>query len=421
MLGEASGFRGVNSMDIPCSGAGVCICRWPMAFYRFGNLPLPMSLPPSHPPVARYLMIGGFLGAGKTTAVGAIAQYLSRKGLRVGLITNDQGSGLVDTALLRSRGFATQEIAGGCFCCRFNSLVEAADRLRMENRPEVIIAEPVGSCTDLRATVTYPLRRMYGTRFHLAPMSVLMDPVRAEQFYGLTPGGKFSEKVLYIWQKQVEEADLLVITKTDLLEPERLMRLQDRLRDEYPRKEIFAVSVRNGVGIEAWFERVLAGEISAQSLMTVDYDLYAEGEALLGWLNATVQVIGHEFDANVLLRSFMHGLQRRLGNVEVAHLKMTFAPDHGSGEIAAINLVRSDYIPELSRTLHGPVSSGQVTVNLRAEANPALLRLALEATVAALSNDSSELIIRLDHVEQFRPARPVPVHRETSLAEIQFR
>ena len=67
---------------------------------------------------ARYIMIGGFLGAGKTTAVARLAEILTRQGLRVGLITNDQGGGLVDTAMLRSRGFETEEIAGGCFCCR---------------------------------------------------------------------------------------------------------------------------------------------------------------------------------------------------------------------------------------------------------------------------------------------------------------
>jgi hypothetical protein len=78
------------------------------------------------PQAARYFMIGGFLGAGKTTAVAALAQRLAQDGRRVGLITNDQGSGLVDTAMLRARGFATEEIPGGCFCCRFNSLVAAA-------------------------------------------------------------------------------------------------------------------------------------------------------------------------------------------------------------------------------------------------------------------------------------------------------
>src|SRR5438034_11244562 len=111
---------------------------------------------------ARYIMIGGFLGAGKTTAVAQLAQRLSQQGQQVGLITHDQGSELVDTAMLRSRGFATEEIPGGCFCCRFNSLVDAANNLTEATRPDVCIAEAVGSCTDLVGTVPAPLRRTLG-------------------------------------------------------------------------------------------------------------------------------------------------------------------------------------------------------------------------------------------------------------------
>ena len=150
--------------------------------------------PPTPPgPTARYIMIGGFLGAGKTTAVGRLARRLADAGRRVGLITNDQGRHLVDTAMLRSQGFATEEIPGGCFCCRFNSLVEAATRLTARSRPEVFIAEPVGSCTDLVATVTYPLRRLYGDAFTVAPVSVLVDPMRALRVLGVEPGPSFSD------------------------------------------------------------------------------------------------------------------------------------------------------------------------------------------------------------------------------------
>ena len=195
---------------------------------------------------ARYIMIGGFLGAGKTTAVGKLAARLTGQGLRVGLITNDQGRNLVDTAMLRCQGFATEEIPGGCFCCRFDSLVEAAHRLAEQSRPEVFIAEPVGSCTDLVATVTYPLRRLYGEDFTVAPVSVLVDPVRALRVFGVEQGGSFSEKVLYIYNKQLEEADLVVISKCDLLDGARLESLQAAIATRFPRKEILAVSARQG-------------------------------------------------------------------------------------------------------------------------------------------------------------------------------
>ena len=118
---------------------------------------------------ARYIMIGGFLGAGKTTAVGKLAARLTKQGLRVGLITNDQGRNLVDTAMLRSQGFATEEIPGGCFCCRFNSLVEAAHRLTEQSRPQVFIAEPVGSCRRYRAMNPVAPGDVVGGRDH-APL-----------------------------------------------------------------------------------------------------------------------------------------------------------------------------------------------------------------------------------------------------------
>ena len=51
---------------------------------------------------ARYILIGGFLGAGKTTAILKLAEHLKAQHQRVGLITNDQAGGLVDTARARA-------------------------------------------------------------------------------------------------------------------------------------------------------------------------------------------------------------------------------------------------------------------------------------------------------------------------------
>ena len=183
----------------------------------------------------RYIMIGGFLGAGKTTAVARLAQYLTDKGQRVGLICNDQSSGLVDTTFLRSKGFPVEEITGGCFCCRFGSLLDAANNLSRASSPDLFLAEPVGSCTDLVATVSYPLRRIYGDRFTVAPLSVLIDPLRAARILGLAEGRGFSDKVIYVYQKQLQEADLIVVNKCDAHPPEFLDRLVSKIeRDISP-------------------------------------------------------------------------------------------------------------------------------------------------------------------------------------------
>jgi len=360
-------------------------------------------------------MIGGFLGAGKTTAVSRLAKHLADEGLRVGLITNDQGRNLVDTAMLRSQGFATEEIPGGCFCCRFNSLVDASQRLTTTTRPEMFIAEPVGSCTDLVATVTYPLRRLYGDNFTVAPVSVLVDPIRALRVFGLEKGGNFSEKVLYIYLKQIEEADLVVISKRDVLDEARLESLRQAIEAKFPGKEILAVSARDGTNLDGWFARITSAEQVARTAMEVDYQVYADGEALLGWLNCTVQVAARQaFDADLFLKELAGAIRKRLKSVkaEVAHLKMTLSPNASlTGEIAAVNLVRNDFVPELSFHLEEPVTSGQLIINLRAEAAPDVLGAVVREGLAAAPKKFPTLRATLDHLEHFRPGKPTPTHR----------
>lgn len=365
---------------------------------------------------ARYIMIGGFLGAGKTTSVAQLANWLSQRGSRVGLITNDQGSRLVDTQLLGSRRFPVEEIAGGCFCCRFNSLVEAAKRLTVQSTPDVFVAEPVGSCTDLVATVTYPLRKLYGSNFLISPLSVLVDPIRAMRVLGLDQSQSFSEKVLYIYRKQLEEADVLVINKCDLLNPANLAALRNKLETEFPKARIFEVSARNGTGTEPWFEHITSREQVARAIVEVDYQTYAEGEAELGWLNCTIQLkSGNAFDANHFLSNLASDMQLRLNQVgaEIAHLKMTLDSNNDLGDLAVINLVRNDFVPELSQQLKDKFKSGELTINMRAEAAPETLRDIVTAAMERCASAYPTLSWQVQHIEFFRPGKPTPTHRVT--------
>ena len=360
-------------------------------------------------------MIGGFLGAGKTTAVAKLARRLSDQGLRVGLITNDQGRNLVDTAMLRANGFATEEIPGGCFCCRFNSLVEASKNLAEKICPDVFIAEPVGSCTDLVATVTYPLRRLYGKDFRIAPLSVLVDPVRARRIFRLDKGGKFSEKVLYIYHKQLEEADIIVVSKSDLLDKAQLEELCSAIAAKYPDAEVIMASSRTGTNLDQWLNRIISAEQRARPTMEVDYDIYADGEALLGWLNCTVRLEAkREFDAEKFLKKLAAIIQKRLKTkkAEIAHLKMTLTQASGPKRIAVANLVRNDFVPEVSLKFDAPIRDGQLIINLRAEAPPDVLGQTVRDGLAAAAKSFSTLKATLDHLEHFRPGRPTPTHRD---------
>jgi G3E family GTPase len=362
---------------------------------------------------ATYITVGGFLGAGKTTAMVRLAELLSARGLRVGLITNDQSRGLVDTATVTAGGFAVREITDGCFCCRFGSLVDAAESLTLEVRPEVFLAEPVGSCTDLRATVQLPLARLYGDAYRVAPLSVLVDPLRAARAFGVDPGPSFSSRVLYIYDKQLEEADLLVLNKIDIIPAQLRLELEATLARRYPNAEIVSVSARTGTGIEAWLEQLLATPASAaRPTMDVDYDLYADGESLLGWVNATFMLRAErDVDGNRFFRRLADALRERLAaaTVEIAHLKMTLATGDG-GDRATINVVRSDGSAELARRLSRPLREAELTVNLRAEDDPGRLHALLMEAVTDVGREA-EVEALLREEAHFRPGRPVPTHR----------
>ena len=98
---------------------------------------------------------------------------------------------------------------------------------------------------------------------------------------------------------------------------------------------------------------------------------------------------------------------------------MTFSPDDSlAGEIAALSVVRSGVVPELTLRLEEPVTAGELIVNCRAEAAPEDLSAALEKGVSKLRKLNPSGKFKLEHAEQFRPGRPNPTHRLTSPEEV---
>ena len=148
--------------------------------------------------------------------------------------------------------------------------------------------------------------------------------------------------------------------------------------------------------------------------MDVDYQVYGQGEALMGWLNATLRVSAPApFDGNRLLTDLAARLRAQLQRAaaEVAHLKMTLAPGPDALAMGAVSVVRNDQQPELTHTLLDLLAGGELTVNLRAEAAPELLEHVVRRIAAGW------LGIKLDvtKLESFRPGQPNPTHRIAKL------
>ena len=301
-------------------------------------------------------VVGGFLGAGKTTLILQAARHLEQRGLRVAAIFNDQGDDLVDTHHAGSLGLACDQVTGGCFCCRFPDLIEAAGRL-LEYRPDVIFAEAVGSCTDIVATTLRPLLRDHGDSFRIAPLTVVLHPRRTFDNPDLD----------FLHQNQLSEADLL-----------------------------FA----RGESVPAWIDRLLSGSLPAGArALSIDYARYAEAEAALAWLNARVTAhAAPPISVPMLVGPLLDRLEPR---IRIVHLKLFAQSDAGYLK-AALTANGQDPIVEGALDA-SPSARHEILLNLRALADPESLRAIVEREFAALP---ACLIWR--HVECFRPSPPTP-------------
>jgi G3E family GTPase len=356
-------------------------------------------------------MVGGFLGAGKTTTIARLARHYRSQGKRIGVVTNDQAHDLVDTNTLRGQGLAVEEVPGACFCCRFDDLVGRVGSLEASERPDVILAEPVGSCTDLVATVIQPLKDLYGGRFEVAPYAVLFKPSHGIRILKNQAAGGFSPKAAYIFKKQLEEADAIVLNRIDELDPPRVEELSKLVAEQFPGTPVLRASATTGSGFDALTELLEQRGAFGRKILDIDYDTYAEGEAELGWLNATAKLTSETpFDLDALLTSILGDLAsvcRTLGG-EVAHLKL-IGMDEASA-FAVGNVVSSDTAPKLSLPSGLKPREAELIVNARVAIDPAVLEAEVKRVVASqCAKVGAAAEFRTS--QSLRPGRPVPTHR----------
>ncbi|HSV42006.1 MAG TPA: GTP-binding protein, partial [Methanomassiliicoccales archaeon] len=193
----------------------------------------------------RIAIIGGFLGAGKTTIINKIAKSLNDSGSNVALITNDQGEALVDTKYSSAMGNEVAEVLRGCFCCRFPDFMHSARALVGNRGPDVILAEPVGSCTDLLATVVMPLKVLYPKEFTVAPLIIMVDSERVVE------KGFDAEKIGdYLRKHQILEAEYVVLSKVDKVTAEELDEIREIIKELNPNSQLITYSAMTGRGLD---------------------------------------------------------------------------------------------------------------------------------------------------------------------------
>nr|WP_321468979.1 GTP-binding protein [uncultured Desulfobulbus sp.] len=355
----------------------------------------------------RLLFIGGFLGAGKTTLLDNISQRLIDQGQTVGLITNDQAPALVDTLFLAQHDKEVAEVSGSCFCCNFEGLLDAIHQLQKEPQPTVILAEPVGSCTDLSATILQPLKEQLDKDLVLSPLSVVVDAQRLRNLFQGHSTGLHTDSE-YIFRKQMEEADTIVVNKIDRIDANEIAELRGQLSRQFPNASAFFLSAKTGEGVEEWLDAVMERNDCGNHIVEVDYDRYAEGEAVLGWLNATMSLEGSMTDWKEFAANLMAELGRQLDqrNVSVGHVKIILS-DTGAAPIIANLTGTQETLDVRGAAIITPTA--QLTINARAEMTPQQLEILVRQTLDSACGNT--LAFSAQTWQSLSPGRPTPTHR----------
>lgn len=359
----------------------------------------------------RLILVGGFLGAGKTTLLWEAVHKVMQSGKRVGLITNDQAPELVDTAMLSRDKVNVAEVNGSCFCCNFNGLIDATRKLKKEAEADVIIAEPVGSCTDLSATIMQPLKENLRGELIVSPLTVLADPIRLSDILNGGNAG-LHPSAAYIFKKQLEESDIILISKTDIISQKELKLLTEKTKLLFPDSDVLTVSSIAGSGLNEWLEKVQNSNEAGKRLVEVNYDVYAEGEAVLGWLNCTIELSGNSVDWDNFAHTLMLSLSNQFDslNASVGHVKILvescdkYIVSNLTGKIGTLTLRQSAGVSDNAR----------LTLNARVEMSPDKLENIVKTTLVEITGDT--ITHKIVALRSLSPGRPNPTYRFTYLA-----
>ena len=193
-------------------------------------------------------VLSGFLGAGKTTVLNHILN--NRDGLRVAVIVNDMSEINIDAATVKNEISFNRaeeklvEMSNGCICCTLREdLLEEIERLAHEGKYDYLVIESTGISEPLPVAETFTFADEDGKSLseisRLDSMVTVVDALNCLKDYdeakflnevGESLGEEDERSVADLLVEQVEFADILLISKTDLVSEQELARLKSILQ-----------------------------------------------------------------------------------------------------------------------------------------------------------------------------------------------
>jgi hypothetical protein len=207
----------------------------------------------------------------------------------------------------------------------------------------------------------------------------------------------------------LQEADIIMVSKIDLLSQEKQVILKQLMADSFPGIPICYQDNLSAGAAGNWLATIEASKPVPRLSLDIDYAIYGAGEAALAWLDAELELSG---DAAVsATEKLVLDFHKRIreNNLPIGHLK--FLVDTGKAKSKISFTATAD---KNAGVLNLPISTKiNLMVNARVETAPEKL----QAIFANVMNSLGKLgiTISLRHLNYFQPGFPVPQHRVLAL------
>ena len=332
----------------------------------------------------KFAVISGFLGAGKTTVMMALTKHDPA----VAMISNDLGEGveLADHRLAKLSGCDASQITDECICFCHDRLLDTVEA-RFDEGKTLVVSDIPGFGVGALEHVYHGL----AGRLDFAPFTVLVEPATIAE---LRAGGDLA----HIQDSQLREADLIVLSKCDLLTPEEVAETCSYLSECYPEAEVLPVSARRGDGIEALC-RALHQDRASMRHPEIDYDgdaLQSEMASLSeAYYQYYARVCCFDFDGTAYLRGLAEEIT--VNPARIPHLKLlAWTPD---GDYGKVDWMHGQAL-EITRAFSRPCTELAVVINATAACDAKLLDGMISAAEQTVS-DRFQLEVTVHKRESF--------------------